>query len=86
MITKQPIILLNFTGVYDYEVFASSPCITHVDCHDISGVDCYCDEEARAELRRRLAPYPARRCTSSIRAISIISRSIGCRVCASRSR
>lgn len=60
MITKQPIILLNFTGVYDYEAFASSPCITHVDCHDISGVDCYCDEEARAELRRRLAPYPAK--------------------------
>lgn len=60
MITKQPIILLNFTGVYDYEIFASSPCITHVDCHDISGVDCYCDEEARAELRRRLAPYPAK--------------------------
>lgn len=60
MITKQPIILLNFTGVYDYEIFASSPCITHVDCHDISGVDCYCDEEARAKLRRRLAPYPAK--------------------------
>lgn len=86
MITKQPIILLNFTGVYDYEVFASSPYITHVDCHDISGVDCYCDEEARAELRRRLAPYPAKHCTSSILAISIISRSIGCRVSASRSR
>lgn len=60
MITKQPIILLNFTGVYDYEIFASSPCITHVDCRDISGVDCYCDEEARAKLRRRLAPYPAK--------------------------
>lgn len=59
MITKQPIILLNFTGVYDYEAFASSPYITHVDCRDICGVDCYCDEEARAELRRRLAPYPA---------------------------
>lgn len=60
MITKQPIILLNFTGVYDYEAFASSPYITHVDCRDICGVDCYCDEEARAELRRRLAPYPAK--------------------------
>lgn len=86
MITKQPIILLNFTGVYDYEVFASSPCITHVDCRDISGVDCYCDEEARAELRRRLHLTLPRHCTSSIRAIFIISRSIGCRVFASRSR
>lgn len=86
MITKQPIILLNFTGVYDYEAFASSPCITHVDCHDISGVDCYCDEEARAERAADWRLTLPRRCTSSIRAISIISRSIGCRVSASRSR
>lgn len=39
MITKQPIILLNFTGVYDYEAFASNPYVTHVDCRDICGVD-----------------------------------------------
>lgn len=78
MITKQPIILLNFTGVYDYEVFASSLCITHVDCRDISGVDCYCAADWRLILPRR--------CTSSIRETSIISRSIGCRVSASRSR
>ena len=45
MKTQQPIILLNFSGVYDYESFASSQKIVHVDCRGLNGVDCYCDEE-----------------------------------------
>lgn len=57
---KLPIILLNFTGVYDYEPFAQRHGIQHVDCQDMKGVDCYCDEEGRREIHRRLAPYPAK--------------------------
>ena len=57
MMKKLPIILLNFTGIYDYE---SSHNITHVDCRNINGVDCYCDEEGREKLHRILAPYPAK--------------------------
>lgn len=34
-----PIILLNFSGVYDYESFASSQDIIHVDCRGLNGVD-----------------------------------------------
>ena len=60
MTKKLPIILLNFTGEYDYEPFASSRSITHVDCRDIKGVDCYCDEQGREALHRLLAPYPAK--------------------------
>lgn len=60
MKNKLPIILLNFTGIYDYEPFASRQDITHVDCRDINGVDCYCDERGRNELHRRLAAYPAK--------------------------
>ena len=56
---KIPIILLNFTGVYELEAFASNKNIIHVDCRDMKGVDCYCDEEGREELHRRLAPFPA---------------------------
>ena len=37
---KIPIILLNFTGVYDLEAFASNRNIVHVDCRDMKGVDC----------------------------------------------
>lgn len=42
---KIPVILLNFTGVYELEAFASNKNIIHVDCRDMKGVDCYCDEE-----------------------------------------
>ena len=57
---KIPVILLNFTGVYELEAFASNKNMIHVDCRDMKGVDCYCDEEAREELHRRLAPFPAK--------------------------
>lgn len=60
MKTQLPIILLNFSGVYDYESFASSKKIIHVDCRGLNGVDCYCDEDGRKELHRILAPYPAK--------------------------
>ena len=57
---KLPIILLNFTGVYDYEPFAQRHGIKQVDCRDMKGVDCYCDDEGRQAIHRRLAPYPAK--------------------------
>lgn len=41
---KLPIIVLDFSGVYDFEAFASIRNIIHVDCKDLKGVDCYCDE------------------------------------------
>lgn len=48
MKSKIPIILLNFTGVYDLEAFASNKNIIHVDCRGLKGVDCYCDEEMKS--------------------------------------
>ena len=57
---KLPIIVLDFSGVYDFEAFASSRNIIRVDCKDLKGVDCYCDEDGREKLHRRLAPYPSK--------------------------
>lgn len=60
MTKKLPIILLNFADEYDYEPFASSRSITHVDCRDIKGADCYCDElmaQIPVGLRERLVFY-----------------------------
>lgn len=54
MKNKIPIILLNFTGVYDLEAFAANKNIIHVDCRSMKGVDCYCDEEGREELLRMI--------------------------------
>lgn len=55
-----PVILLNFSGVYNYESFASSRDIVLVDCRDLNGVDCYCDAEGREELHSLLEPYPVK--------------------------
>ena len=55
-----PVILLNFSGVYDYESFTSSRDIVHVDCRGLNGVDCYCDAEGREALHRMLEPYPVK--------------------------
>lgn len=60
IVNKLPIIVLDFSGVYDFEAFASSRNIIRVDCKDLKGVDCYCDEEGREKLHRRLAPYPSK--------------------------
>ena len=60
MKNELPVILLNFSGVYDYESFASNRNIEHVDCRGLNGVDCYCDEDGREALRKLLAPYPAK--------------------------
>ena len=60
IVNKLPIIVLDFSGVYDFEAFASSRNIIRVDCKDLKGVDCYCDEDGRKELRHILAPYPAK--------------------------
>ena len=53
MKNKIPIILLNFTGVYDLEAFASKKNIIHVDCRDMKG-DAEVNNEANEELLRMI--------------------------------
>lgn len=78
---KLPIIVLDFSGVYDFEAFASSRNIIRVDCKDLKGVDCYCDEEGREKLHRRLAPYPSKAILSLTQEITIILPNTGCQGC-----
>jgi hypothetical protein len=60
--------ILDFTGVYSFQPFmqglkgdsrlvsaTSNAEILYIDCADISGTDCYCDDEAVETLRRRIA-------------------------------
>ncbi|WP_300896661.1 arginase family protein [uncultured Alistipes sp.] len=51
-------IVTDFTGIYARQPFAAEA--TVVPCADLTGTDCYCDDEAAAELARRLAPHPLR--------------------------
>lgn len=51
-------IVTDFTGIYARQPFATEA--TVVPCADLTGTDCYCDDEAAAELAWRLAPHPLR--------------------------
>ena len=38
-----PIIIMNFTGVYDYEAFARNNKFIWLDCRHLYGTDGYCE-------------------------------------------
>ena len=61
-----PIIIMNFTGVYDYEAFARNNKFIWLDCRHLYGTDGYCDREGALLIIRR------RESISSIQAIIII--------------
>lgn len=51
-------IIQNFTGVYGQQPFMQALHKQHntcwIDCSKISGTDCYCDDDAQAELRKKM--------------------------------
>ena len=59
---KREVLVADFSGVYDAEGFlpylqgVGLP-LRHVQLGDLEGTVCYCDAEAEAEIRRRLAPW-----------------------------
>ena len=52
-------VVCNFTNVYENQPFMEglrrSGEVTWIDCTDIPGTDCYCDDEAVVAIRRRIA-------------------------------
>jgi arginase family enzyme len=54
-----PITVCNFTNVYENQPFMEglrlSGEATWIDCTDIPGTDCYCDDEAVETIRKRIA-------------------------------
>lgn len=54
-----PIIIMNFTGVYDYEAFARDNKFIWLDCRHLYGTDGYCDREGALALKGMIADYPA---------------------------
>lgn len=54
---KPNILLMNFTHVYEQERFLKNHRFKWLDCTDLNGTDCYCDEEAAARLKSRMAGY-----------------------------
>lgn len=56
---KNEIVMMDFSGIYEEEKFWKEEKVSWVNARDISGTNCYCDEEARMALREKIADFPA---------------------------
>lgn len=51
---EKKIVVMNFSNVYEEECFYKKAGAEWIDCSDISGANCFCDDEAAQEICRRL--------------------------------
>ena len=56
---KSDVTIMDFTGIYEKERFYRGVHVHWIDCRDIQGTNCYCDEEGEQALRRKIAPFSA---------------------------
>lgn len=49
------ITLCSFTGVHDGQPYLKAAASRSIDCSDIGGTDCYCDDEAVAAIQAKIA-------------------------------
>lgn len=54
---KNAIIVMNFTGAYNMEDFASNPHFIHLDGTNIRGIDCYCSLEGAEKIKQLISPF-----------------------------
>lgn len=45
------VVIMNFTGVYDWERFSHERNYTWLDCTHLKGTECYCDKEGAKALK-----------------------------------
>lgn len=50
---QTPIVLMNFSGIYREEEFWKGRQVSWIEAQDICGTNCYCDDEAIAEINKR---------------------------------
>ena len=54
---KNPMVIMNFSGVYEKENFYKNEEFQWIDCKNIIGTNCYCDEIAEKELKTLIKNY-----------------------------
>jgi hypothetical protein len=54
---KPSILVMNFSRIYEHESFLKNRNFEWIDCTDIPGTNCFCDDEARKILIERILPY-----------------------------
>ena len=50
----RPVVVMNFSGIYNWEPFALDKRLTHIDCSYIRGTDGYCTREAADKISKRI--------------------------------
>ena len=51
---RKKLVIMNFSGVYEKEDFYKDMQHLWIDCRDILGTNCYCDEEAEKRIGERI--------------------------------
>lgn len=57
--TKMPIVVMNFSGIYKEETFWRDRDVTWIEAQELTGTNCYCDEDASAQIRDKIKDLPA---------------------------
>ena len=57
---KLPVVIMNFSGVYNLEEFAQNKKFKWMDCRQLNGTDCYCAPESMAILKRKIMDFPTK--------------------------
>lgn len=56
---KIPVLLMNFSGIYKEADFWKDQDVTWIEAQDLTGTNCYCDDEAAAQITARIENLPA---------------------------
>ena len=54
---ESTVVLMNFTHVYEQEIFANSFYHRWVDCTDLTGTNCFCDATSASTIMKRINSY-----------------------------
>ena len=54
---ESTVVLMNFTHVYEQEIFANSFYHRWVDCTDLTGTSCFCDATSASTIMKRINSY-----------------------------
>lgn len=57
---KESCIWMNFSGIYHLQTFCRKNEMYQLDVSDLTGTNCYCDDLAIEELRKRMEPFSYR--------------------------
>lgn len=58
MIKNRPIVIMNFSGIYEQEQFYREAEYVPVDVKGVSGTNCYCDDAAIEQIQEKIREIP----------------------------